>query len=263
MGFDQFANIAGIENYFGMNEYPNEADKDGNWGIYDEEYLQYFCQKMSELKEPFFTTVFTLTSHHPYEIPKKYESKFPKGNLNIHESIGYTDYSVKKFFESAKKTNWYQNTLFIITADHTAQAEGSYYKNKVGNYAIPIIFYNPSDTLLQGQSNIIAQQADIFPTILDYLGCNEPFISFGNSLLNDSTEHFAINHINGISQLIKDDYVIQFDGYKTIAVYNLKSDSLLKNNIIDQKSEYQNSELLKAILQSYQERLVENKFSTK
>lgn len=264
MGFDQFANIAGIENYYGMNEYPEEADKDGNWGIYDEEYLQYFSQKMSELKEPFFTTVFTLTSHHPYEIPKKYKSKFPKGNLNIHESIGYTDYSVKKFFESAEKTNWYQNTLFIITADHTAQAESSYYKNKVGNYAIPIIFYNPSDTLLQGQSNIIAQQADIFPTILDYLGCNEPFISFGNSLLNDSTEHFAINHINGISQLIKDDYVIQFDGYKTIAVYNLKSDSLLKNNIIDQKSEYQNSELLlKAILQSYQERLVENKFSTK
>ncbi len=264
MGFDQFANVAGIKHYYGMNEYPNESDKDGNWGIFDEEYLQYFSRKMSEITEPFFTSVFTLTSHHPYEIPEKYNGKFPEGTLNIHESIGYTDYSVRKFFESAKKTDWYNNTLFIITADHTAQAENSYYKNKVGNYAVPILFYNPLDTIIIGKSNTVAQQTDILPTILDYLGYDEPFISFGNSLLNDSTDHFAVNYINGIYQLIKDDYVIHFDGSKTIAIYNFRSDSLLQNNIIDQNSEYQNSELfLKAILQSYQERLVDNKLSTK
>lgn len=264
MGFDQFANVAGIENYFGMNEYPNESDKDGNWGIFDEEYLQYFSTKMSEFTEPFFTSVFTLTSHHPYEVPEKFKGKFPEGTLNIHESIGYTDYSVKEFFESAKKADWYNNTLFIITADHTAQAEKSYYKNKIGNYAVPILFYSPSDTLFKGQSNTVAQQTDIFPTILDYLGYDKPFISFGNSLLNDSIDHFAINYINGIYQLVKDDYVLHFDGSKTIAVYNFRSDSLLQNNIIDQKSEYQESEsYLKAILQSYQERLVENKLSTK
>jgi len=264
MGFDQFANVAGIENYYGMNEYPNEADKDGNWGIYDEEYLQYFSQKMSEFTEPFFTTVFTLTSHHPYQIPEKYKGKFPKGTLNIHESIGYTDYSLRKFFESAENTNWYKNTLFIITADHTAQAEGSYYKNKVGNYAVPLLLFQPTDSTFKGISNIIAQQTDILPTVIAYLSYNKPFISFGNNLLNDSTEHFAVNHISGITQLIKDDYVIHFDGSKIIAVYNFKSDSLLQNNIIDQKSEYQNSELLlKAILQSYQERLVQNKLSTK
>jgi phosphoglycerol transferase MdoB-like AlkP superfamily enzyme len=264
MGFDQFANVAGIENYYGMNEYPNEADKDGNWGIFDEEYLQYFSRTMSEFTEPFFTSVFTLTSHHPYEIPEKYNGKFPEGNLNIHESIGYTDYSLKKFFESAKKTEWYNNTLFILTADHTAQAENSYYKNKVGNYAIPILFYSPSDTLFKGHSNVIAQQTDILPTVMDYLGSNEPFISYGNSLLNDSTNHFAINYINGIYQFINDGYVVQFDGSKTIAVYNFTTDSLLQNNIIDQDSEYENSELLlKAILQSYQERLVENKLSSK
>jgi len=264
MGFDQFANVAGIENYYGMNEYPNEADKDGNWGIFDEEYLQYFSRTMSEFTEPFFTSVFTLTSHHPYQIPEKYKGRFPEGNLNIHESIGYTDYSLKRFFDSAKKTDWYNNTLFVITADHTAQAENSYYKNKVGNYAVPIIFYSPSDTIFKGQSNTIAQQVDILPTVMDYLGYNEIFIAFGNSLLNDSTDHFAVNYINGIYQFINDDYVVQFDGSKTIAAYNFKTDSLLQNNIVDQKSEYQSSELLlKAILQSYQERLVENKLSTK
>ena len=262
MGFDQFAKIAGFEDYFGMNEYPTEADYDGKWGIYDEEYLQYFNQKMSEFQEPFFTSVFTLTSHHPYQIPKKYKGKFPVGTLNIHESIGYTDYSLKRFFESAKKTDWYNNTLFIITADHTAQAESSYYKNKLWNYAIPIIFYYPTDSAFSGKSNIIAQQTDIFPSILDYLGYSEPFICFGNSLLNDSTDHFTVNYINGIYQIIEDDYLLQFDGNKTIAFYNIKSDSLLQNNLIESSVNLQELETyLKAIIQSYQERLIENRLT--
>ncbi len=262
MGFDQFANIAGFNDYYGMNEYPYESDYDGNWGIYDEEYLQYFAQKISKFQEPFFTSVFTLTSHHPYEIPEKYKTKFPVGTLNIHESIGYTDYSLKKFFESAKKTDWYNNTLFIITADHTAQAESSYYKNKLGNYAIPIIFYHPSDSAFIGKSNIIAQQTDIFPTIMDYLAYDEPFICFGNNLLNDSADHFTVNYINGIYQIIKDDYLLQFDGNKPIAFYDIKSDSLLQNNLIKNTVKLQELETyLKAIIQSYQEKLIENRLT--
>ncbi|MCK5171058.1 MAG: sulfatase-like hydrolase/transferase [Bacteroidales bacterium] len=262
MGFDKFTKIAGFDEYYGMDEYPSKTDYDGNWGIYDEEYLQYFVQTLTEFKEPFFTSVFTLTSHHPYEIPEKYKGKFPVGTLNIHESIGYTDYSLKKFFESAKKMNWYNNTLFIITADHTAQAESSYYKNKLGNYAIPIIFYNPSDSTLKGTSNIIAQQTDIFPTIMDYLAYDDLFICFGNSLLNGSTNHFTVNYINGIYQIIEDDYLLQFDGNTPIAFYNIKSDSLLQNNLIDHSDKLKEIEThLKAIIQSYQERLIENRLT--
>jgi len=262
MGFDKFTKIAGFDEYYGMNEYPSKKDYDGNWGIYDEEYLQYYCQKLSEFQEPFFTSVFTLTSHHPYEIPEKYKGKFPVGTLNIHESIGYTDYSLNKFFESAKTTNWYNNTLFIITADHTAQAESSYYKNKLGNYAIPIIFYHPSDSTFCGKSNIIAQQTDIFPTIMDYLAHGDPFICFGNSLLNDSINHFTVNYINGIYQITEDNYLLQFDGNKAIAFYNIKSDSLLQNNLIDHSDKLREIEThLKAIIQSYQERLIENRLT--
>ncbi len=262
MGFDKFTKIAGFDEYYGMDEYPSKTDYDGNWGIYDEEYLQYFAQTLTEFKEPFFTSVFTLTSHHPYEIPEKYKGKFPIGTLNIHESIGYTDYSLKKFFESAKKTDWYNNTLFIITADHTAQAKSSYYKNKLGNYAIPIIFYHPMDSSFVGRSNKIAQQTDIFPTILDYLGYNDPVICFGNSLLKDSTDHFTVNYINGIYQIIRDDYLLQFDGNTPIAFYNIKSDSLLQNNLIENSVNLQELETyLKAIIQSYQERLIENRLT--
>lgn len=259
MGFDKFAEIAGFKDYYGMNEYPYQEDYDGNWGIYDEPYLKYFANKMSEFEEPFFTSIFTLTSHHPYEVPQKYKSKFPKGTLNIHESIGYTDFALKQFFKEAKKMPWFSNTLFILTADHTAQAESAYYKNRLGNYAIPILFYHPTDSLFKGKSKVIAQQTDIFPTIMDYLCVNKPFICFGNSLLNDSDKHFTINYINGVYQLYKNDYLLQFDGNKGIGLYNIKKDSLLENNIVDKLDEMSNLEnYLKAIIQTYQQRVVTN-----
>lgn len=262
MGFDTFVKIAGFENYFGLNEYPSKKDYDGNWGIYDEEYLQYFSQQMSRFKEPFFTSVFTLTSHHPYEIPEKYQGKFPKGTLKIHESIGYTDYSLSKFFESAKKTEWYKNTLFIITADHTAQAKSDFYKTQLGNYAIPIILFNPTDTLLKGMSNIIAQQADLFPTIMDFLGYNKAFVTFGNSLLTNTNDPFSVNYINGIFQLIMNDYLLQFDGSKSVAFFNVKTDRLLKHNLLSETNDYiKYEEFLKAIIQSYQSRLINNQLT--
>jgi len=263
MGFDQFANVAGFDDYFGMDEYPDKNDYDGNWGIYDEPYLQYFGKKMTEFKQPFFASVFTLTSHHPYEIPEKYKDKFIDGTLNIHESIGYTDYSLNKFFESVKNTEWYPNTLFILVADHTAQAEKPYYKSRLGNYAIPIILFHPGDSTIRGKSDIIAQQSDIFPTILDYLEYNDSIVCYGNSLLNDNTARFSINYINGIYQLIQNDYLLQFDGNKSIAFYSYKNDSLLTQNIAGNDSarliHYENK--IKAIIQSYETRLSSNKLS--
>lgn len=263
MGFDKFAKIAGFSEYYGMDEYPFQEDYDGNWGIFDEEYLQYFCNKMSEFKEPFFTSVFTLTSHHPYEIPEKYKGRFPSGTLNIHESIGYTDFALKKFYEAAKNTDWYNNTLFIVTADHTAQAESIYYNNQLGNYAIPIILFHPTDSTFRGKSSRIAQQSDIFPTIMNYLGNPNSFVCYGNNLLDNSNSIFSVNYINGIFQLITDNYLLQFNGNKTVGFYNIKTDSLLQNNLIDYNEElFKNEEFLKAIIQSYQERLVYNRLIT-
>ncbi|MFC2152700.1 LTA synthase family protein, partial [Bacteroidota bacterium] len=264
MGFDKFARIAGFNEYYGMNEYPSEIDYDGNWGIYDEEYLQYFCNKVSDFKQPFFVSVFTLTSHHPYEVPEKYKGRFPKGTLNIHESIGYSDYSLKRFFKSAEKTDWYNNTLFILTADHTAQAESSYYNNQLGNYAIPLIFFHPTDSIFNGESNVISQHTDIFPSIMEYLGYDEPFICYGTSLLTSEINRYSINYINGIYQLIFNDKLLQFDGNKLLAYYDIKADSLLQNNLIKDTVEITEFELyMKAIIQSYQERLVENKLTIK
>jgi phosphoglycerol transferase MdoB-like AlkP superfamily enzyme len=260
-GLDQFTKIIGFDDYFGKDEYPNQQDFDGFWGIYDEPYLQYFGKELSNFKQPFLASLFTLSSHHPYKIPEKYKNKFPAGNLKIHESIGYADYSLQQFFKSIENTDWYNNTLFVLVSDHTAQADRKNFKNNMDIYSIPIIFYHPTDTTFQGKSEIIAQQIDIFPTIMDYVNYDKPFICYGNSLLNESGLHYSINYF-GVYIYIQDDYLLQFNGSSLIGLYNIKEDIYLKDNLVDRNIRNIDIEnKLKAIIQSYQERIVHNQFT--
>ena len=132
MNFDLFMRQAGIQNYFGKADYPNKADDDGGWGIFDEPYLQCVAAQLSRQEPPFASMIFTLTSHHPYPIPAPHRGRFKKGTLAIHESIGYVDYALKQFFAAARLQPWYSNTLFIITADHTQKLETPEYANPLG-----------------------------------------------------------------------------------------------------------------------------------
>jgi phosphoglycerol transferase MdoB-like AlkP superfamily enzyme len=265
MGFDNFANIAGIDEYYGRTEYNNEADYDGNWGIYDEEFLQFFAGKLNSFKQPFFSTVFTLSSHHPYSIPDRYKGKFQKGELKIHEVIQYSDYALKKFFETASVMPWYSNTLFVITADHTAPASLKYYQNRIGQYAIPVFFFHPSDSSLTGYDQTIIQHCDILPSILDYLNYKKPFFSFGISVFDKTSVHFVINYTNGLYQLIQDDYCLFFNSNGSISVYNFSNDSLLQNNMIGKVPAIQQNleNKIKAIIQTYNNRLINNNMVVK
>ena len=94
MRFDAFAYKVGFQKYYGKDEYNNNDDYDGQWGIFDEPFLDYFGKETSKLKEPFLSSVFTLSSHHPFTIPKKHKGEFPKGPSPFHETIGYVDYSL-------------------------------------------------------------------------------------------------------------------------------------------------------------------------
>jgi len=200
MGFDNFSRLSGYDKYYGRKEYNNDSDFDGNWGIFDEPFMQYSVTKLNTVKQPFHATVFTLSSHHPYLVPKSLEGRFRKGPLPIHESISYTDYSLKKFFETASKTNWYDSTLFVITGDHTAISEYPFYQGHIGMYAVPVIFFQPTH-LQKNTSLATTEQIDILPGILDLLNYDEPFFSFGSSMFDSTVTHSSVNYINGLYQL--------------------------------------------------------------
>lgn len=257
--FDQYSNVAGFDAYYGKDEYEGPEAFDGRWGIFDEEFLQFYNQTLSTFKSPFFSTVFTVSSHNPYIIPEKYANKFPKGDTKIHESIAYADYALKQFFEAAKKENWYNNTLFVITADHTSSEPTSeLYKTNVGKFRIPILFFDPSNVDLTGTHDKNFQQIDILPSVIDYLGISTKTISYGKSYTSD--KDFVVYYLDNIYHLIDGDYYLAFNGTQSLALYNFKEDPLLKENLLAIKTEKAKilENFIKAYIQSFNERMIEN-----
>jgi len=169
MHFDQFMRSVGIQNYFGKNEYPNQGDDDGTWGIFDEPFLQWTCEKLTQFPQPFFTSIFTLTSHQPFKVPEKYQDRFKDERLPILRSVQYTDYALQKFIECAEKQTWYDNTLFILTADHTGpelKTDSSF----ESRFEVPLLFYSANPEILKGlQAQQFAQHIDVLPTLLETL----------------------------------------------------------------------------------------------
>ena len=264
MGFMAFSRSTGFTNYYGREDYNRDErfggddDFDGMWAIWDEPFLQYYATKMSEMKEPFMTAVFTASSHHPFAIPEKYKQQFPEEHLQIHKCIRYTDMAIGKFFERASREPWFKNTIFVLTSDHTNMSDHPEYQTDLGGFCSPIIIYEPGrEPEIQDK---IAQQIDILPTVMGLLHYPNSYFAFGIDLLNTSPEDtWAVNYLNGIYQYIKYGHVLQFDGKQTKAVYAL-TDSLMEHNMEGKVAEQSQMECeLKAIIQQYMERMTQDR----
>ena len=270
MGFMAFAHATKFKQYYGREDFVADSrtrgdkDFDGYWGISDEPFMQYFCQKMSEMKQPFMTALFTLSSHHPFQVPEPYKDVFKEENpdMPIYKVIRYTDMALQHFFATASRQPWFHNTIFAITSDHTNMPAIDEYRTDIGGFCSPVIFYDPSGEMGSGMVEAIAQQTDIMPTILEHLGYDKPYLAFGKDLLStpaDST--WAVNYLNGIYQYVKYGHVLQFNGEKTTAVYAL-NDRLMQKNVIGNVPQQQQMEQeLKAIIQQYMQRVTENRLS--
>lgn len=272
MGFEAFAHATGYNDYFGRTEYNQDKrfggdnDFDGMWAIWDEEFLQFYALKMSEMKEPFFTTVFTASSHHPYVVPERYRDIYfdEPGDDNImHKCIRYTDHALERFFQTASQQPWYRNTLFVLTADHTNLSSRPEYQTEMGLVSVPLIFFDPSGELRPECRAGLAQQIDIMPTLLNYLGYNQPYVAFGIDLFNTPAEQtWLVGNNNGLYFYAQGDYVILFTESGTLkAIYNFKEDWYMKNNLLGKigEIEQQMERQLKAIIQSYMQRMIEDR----
>lgn len=264
MGFLGFGNILGFKHYFGKDEYNHNEDFDGMWAIWDEPFLQYFAKNVGKTK-PFMATVFTASSHHPFKIPEKYNGKFKKGKVEMHEPMQYTDYSIKKYFETAKKQPWYDNTIFVFTGDHPNQIYYSEYEKAMNRFAVPLIFYSPNPKFqLKGVNNELAQQIDIYPTLADLIGYNKKIRSWGRSLLSDKKYPSMIVNSDGTSeQFVFGNYIYRFDGKDIIGVYD-KNDLGFENNLKDKTKspETEKGKLVaKAWYQDYMNRVINRKLN--
>ena len=260
MGFLGYSNILEFDNYYGKNEYNNDSEFDGVWGIWDEPFFQYFNTTISKKKQPFLATLFSVSSHEPYQIPEKYEGKFPKGDVNIHQCIGYTDFALKQFFKSAKKEPWFNNTIFVLVGDHGNTIFYDDYKKEVNKNKVAMLIYKPNSKFV-GEYKDYAQQIDLYPTILDMIGYDKPFRSWGRSLVGDSKiAPFLIRYSANVYQFMSGNYICTFDGNKVVGFYD-KNDKDLKYNLISKR----NAEMdllevkCKAFIQDYMARVMDKR----
>ena len=269
MGFQAFSRTTGFKEYYGREDYNaderygGDEDFDGMWAIWDEPFLQYYATKMSEMKEPFMTAVFTASSHHPYAIPEQYKDQYPEEGIIIHKCIRYTDMAIGRFFEKASREPWFNNTIFVLTSDHTNLSDHAYYQTDLGGFCSPIIIYEPGNAERQPEiQDKIAQQIDILPTLMGMLHYQKPYFAFGIDVLNTPAEDtWAVNYLNGIYQYVKQGHVLQFDGQQTKAVYAL-SDSLMQHNLVGKVPQQPQMEReLKAIIQQYMDRMVNDRLT--
>lgn len=272
MGFQAFSRATGFQEYYGREDYNDDKrfggdkDFDGMWAIWDEPFLQYYATKMSEMKEPFMTAVFTASSHHPYAVPDQYKDVYPEEGIIIHKCIRYTDMAIGKFFERASKEPWFKNTIFVLTSDHTNLSDHAFYQTDLGGFCSPIVIYDPSAEGGEMQDKI-AQQIDILPTVMGMLRYPKPYFAFGIDLLNTPKEDtWAVNYLNGIYQYVKNGHVLQFDGQKSVGLYAL-TDSLMQHNLLQKSAAATDTSLpkmereLKAIIQQYMERMTQDRLT--
>ncbi|MDR3094594.1 MAG: LTA synthase family protein [Bacteroidales bacterium] len=262
MGFQSFANVSGYQDYFGLTEYGNNDDYDGTWAIWDEEFFQFFAETMNEFRQPFCTALFSASSHHPFRVPKKYADRFKdESSLPLHKCIRYSDFALRRFFETASRMSWFSNTLFVITADHTNELTRPEYQNAAGRSKVPIVFFHPGGEL-QGRIPAIAQQIDIMPTVLSYLNYDRPYVAFGHNLLDSATVCHAMMYPTPVFQYFEGKYMYQFDEEKFTAIYDFVNDIPLQNNLINEMQVPADVEKkVKSRIQQYIERMIENRLT--
>ncbi len=261
MYFDRFAKSAGISEYYGANEYSGHSeDNDGSWGIYDGPFFQFFGKKLGHFPEPFFSMIFSLSSHHPYKIPEAFKEKYKKGPLEILESIQYADESLKDFFKYAKSQPWYNNTLFVITADHTHKNMLPSYDNELGRFRVPILFYHPTFHWPYVDTNQPVQHIDILPSIMDFLGFDNKFeVLLGESVFKSDPEKTVLLFIDDLYYQVSSSVVTVLEKRDEINHYSINDQRLATPLMLDYQKKVHLEKKLKASIQYFNQGMWDNR----
>lgn len=260
MRFNSFAKKMGFDQYIGRTEYNNDAHFDKTWGILDEYFNPWTAQQVSKLKAPFCATLFTLSSHHPYFVPKKWRKTLKSGPHPICRSIQYGDMSLKKFFEQAKKESWYKNTLFVLVADHTPSTSSKLYSLRSQMYKIPIVFFDPQGRLSKRKEKVIFQQLDILPTVLDLLDVKTNYYAFGNSFYSKVPRE-ALSYLEGTYYYFSGNKLLYFSNDRATHLVDFTKNNLNPANNIKRfpSDVVRMTRRTKALIQRYNSDLIHNK----
>ncbi|MGP6461262.1 LTA synthase family protein [Pseudomonas parakoreensis] len=155
------------------------------WGMADEDLYRQTL-KLADAdyakQQPFLLQLMTTSNHRPYTYPdNRIDIKSGNGRDG---AVKYTDYAIGQFLEQARQKPWFDNTIFIFVADHTAGSAGKE-DLPITNYQIPLFIYAPK-MIEARESAQLASQIDLAPTLLGLLNLDYTSTFFGRNLLQDN-----------------------------------------------------------------------------
>ena len=228
MGLDQYASISGFQKYYGLNEYESVHGMDqfdGHWGIYDDSFFNYFYDTISSADRPFFATIFSLSNHHPYDLPKDGWDWLKNSSLTDPEKgMRYADEVLGQFFAKVEKDPKFRNTIFIVTSDHYTFNSLKPDRDIMTVYHIPLLIYAPG-IIAPSVDGRMANHLNLLPTLLDILNINTYHASAGKSLFEPSEGYFTFLQSNGIFTYAEDGEAVVTDFDKFRVTYMRNADA--------------------------------------
>lgn len=262
-GFENFMNINFTKNYFDQDDYDSAYENEG-WGVDDHLFLPYVASKLKILPQPFCASLLTLSLHHPFPVPEPYKTLLDSIKDPVKKSITYTDISLRLFFNEIKNEDWFKNSIIAICADHTSDSFGHFHENAMNHFAIPISFFAPGDTAFNRIQNQSISQIDMYPTVLDYIGYNKPYVSLGKSALTKQNPSIVYGG-SGVFRIFDYPYILEYDNttQKVITLIHYSESRVVTYIPIDNTNKVIADRLtayLKAHIQVFSYRMNKNQF---
>lgn len=222
--------------------------KGGNvtkWGQYDEAVFKRQLEDLNKEKQPFFSTLLTLTNHEPYSLPGNYKFGQADNAAKFKSTAYYTDSCINAYLNNAKKQSWYKNTLFVFIADHghllPKNRQDIYIPQR---YHVPLLFYGDviKDEFKGKKFEDVGSQADVAATILGQLNISAKEFVWSKNLLNPYAKHFAFFSWDNGMGFIDNQQCVTFDNVGKMILYNSndKDKELTSKTLTSAKSYLQN-----------------------
>ncbi|MEO8413733.1 MAG: LTA synthase family protein [Ginsengibacter sp.] len=231
----EFANIksylvnVGFDRLVSKYSFP-VAERTTSWGVHDQFVFNRFFEDIKNEPPPFFATIFTLSSHEPYDVPMAPRFKGKDETTKFKNSVAYTDSCIGIFMSRLKNDPLWGNTLVVFVADHGHPLPGHDPNDRPSKFHIPLIFAGGA-LKVKGVVTTMGSQTDIVTTVLDQLGISSRMFKWGKDLLDSSAHSFAFYNFNNGFGFVTPRGIVTLDNVSKKIIYQTgKTDSNSVNN---------------------------------
>lgn len=229
-GETEFANIRGLvieSGYKSLIDQRNfkNVEKNSKWGAHDHVVFDRVLNDIKSFSRPFFITVLTLSNHEPFEIPTEpiFKDEEDYQAMIFKNTAAYTDQSIGDFIRKSSKFDWFDNTIFIFTADHGHHyAKHRIHKKNPEMFHIPLVIYSNllDDAYIGGKITKFASQTDIAALLFSQINFDHSDFIWSKNVFNSTQADFAYyGFVDGFGWLTKDNLVV-YDNLAGQMLYN-------------------------------------------